>query len=105
MLVPGSGPLRREAGKRDFYIGEGNEMRSIKLFSCVILMSIFLIPGVAFAHSGGLDSKGGHYNRKTGEYHYHRGSGAADKTETTKAETKREQKKSAPKASESKRKR
>lgn len=27
---------------------------------------------VAFAHGGGLDSKGGHYNRKTGEYHYHR---------------------------------
>src|SRR5262245_51489279 len=29
----------------------------------------------AFAHPGGLDSKGGHHNRKTGEYHYHRGGG------------------------------
>ena len=77
-------------------------MRSINLFFCAILMSIFLIPGVSFAHSGGLDSKGGHYNRKTGEYHYHRGGGAADKTEPAKAETKREQKKNAPKASESK---
>lgn len=25
------------------------------------------------SHSGGLDSCGGHYNRKTGGYHYHRG--------------------------------
>lgn len=28
--------------------------------------------GLAHAHPGGLDSNGGHYNRKTGEYHYHR---------------------------------
>lgn len=27
----------------------------------------------AFAHSGRTDSKGGHYNRSTGEYHYHHG--------------------------------
>ena len=26
----------------------------------------------SFAHSGGLDENGGHYNRKTGEYHSHR---------------------------------
>ena len=32
---------------------------------------IFLIPGGVFAHSGGTDSMGGHYNRKTGGYHYH----------------------------------
>lgn len=25
----------------------------------------------ASAHSGGTDAKGGHYNRRTGEYHYH----------------------------------
>lgn len=24
------------------------------------------------AHPGGLDANGGHYDRKTGEYHYHR---------------------------------
>lgn len=30
------------------------------------------VPVVATAHSGGLDANGGHYNRKTGEYHYHR---------------------------------
>ena len=32
-----------------------------------------------FAHSGGLDSRGGHYNRKTGEYHYHRPQGTPPK--------------------------
>lgn len=28
---------------------------------------------VAFAHTGGTDSKGGHTNHSTGEYHYHHG--------------------------------
>ena len=28
---------------------------------------------ICFAHSGGTDSNGGHYNRYTGEYHYHHG--------------------------------
>ena len=32
-----------------------------------------LMFGIASAHSGGTDSKGGHYNRSTGEYHYHHG--------------------------------
>jgi hypothetical protein len=31
-----------------------------------------ILAGVLFAHPGGLDSRGGHYNRKTGEYHSHR---------------------------------
>lgn len=31
----------------------------------------------ALMHPGGLDSQGGHMNRKTGEYHYHRGSPSA----------------------------
>jgi hypothetical protein len=26
---------------------------------------------VALAHSGGTDANGGHWNHKTGEYHYH----------------------------------
>lgn len=33
--------------------------------------------GQAFAHSGGLDKNGCHTNRKTGEYHCHRGPAAA----------------------------
>ena len=28
---------------------------------------------IGFAHSGDTDNNGGHYNRSTGEYHYHHG--------------------------------
>ena len=40
----------------------------------LILGFIFVAASVAPAlgHPGGLDSKGGHTNKKTGEYHYHR---------------------------------
>jgi len=31
----------------------------------------------AFAHPGGLDASGGHYNHATGEYHFHQGGGGA----------------------------
>ena len=34
---------------------------------------MLLFVTVASAHSGKTDSKGGHYNRSTGEYHYHHG--------------------------------
>ena len=38
-----------------------------------ILVLLFLIsPTFAFGHGGGLDSDGGHTNRKTGDYHYHK---------------------------------
>ena len=46
-------------------------MKAILNYFCILLMGAFLSYGVAGAHSGGLDSNGGHYNRKTGEYHYH----------------------------------
>ena len=39
-----------------------------------------------FPHSGGTDSSGGHYNRKTGEYHYH-GGGCSRPSTTTKSST------------------
>lgn len=44
------------------------------VFSCIASLS------VAFAHSGSLDSKGGHYNHSTGEYHYHHGYSAHEHT-------------------------
>lgn len=44
--------------------------RNIKRLSCTILFLLFLISS-ASAHSGRTDANGGHYNRKTGEYHYH----------------------------------
>jgi hypothetical protein len=37
-----------------------------------MLCLAILLPGICFGHGGGLDSNGGHNNRKTGEYHYHR---------------------------------
>ena len=42
----------------------------------LIVLSLMLIFGVllydsAYTHSGRTDANGGHYNRKTGEYHYH----------------------------------
>lgn len=36
----------------------------------IIFIGLFTI---SFAHSGRTDSSGGHYNRSTGEYHYHHG--------------------------------
>ena len=35
------------------------------------LAAIFSMVDLAMAHSGGLDARGGHYNRKTGVYHCH----------------------------------
>lgn len=43
---------------------------------------------MAQAHGGGTDSAGGHYNRKTGVYHYHN-SGAAKPSQTTQSERER----------------
>lgn len=40
----------------------------------VLLFVLFIsIISISFAHSGRTDSSGGHYNRSTGEYHYHHG--------------------------------
>lgn len=38
----------------------------------IAVAAALLLPSVSFAHGGGLDSNGGHYNRKTGVYHCHR---------------------------------
>ncbi len=35
------------------------------------LAMLFLMTTLSFAHSGRTDSSGGHYNRRTGHYHYH----------------------------------
>lgn len=44
-------------------------------FLSVILVWLILplLAIYVFAHSGGTDSKGGHTDRSTGEYHYHHG--------------------------------
>lgn len=38
-----------------------------------LFVFLLLIPSIAFAHPGGTDANGGHYDRSTGEYHYHHG--------------------------------
>ena len=50
-----------------------------KLIVYILLM--IALSSIVFAHSGGTDSKGGHYNRSTGEYHYHHGKPAHDHPE------------------------
>lgn len=44
-------------------------MKKIK----IILYCILIITTFAYAHPGRTDGRGGHYNRSTGEYHYHHG--------------------------------
>ena len=43
----------------------------VLLFCGMIAATVSLILYSAFSHSGRTDSSGGHYNRKTGTYHYH----------------------------------
>lgn len=43
----------------------------IVIIFILILASVFT--SITFAHSGGTDSKGGHYDHSTGDYHYHHG--------------------------------
>lgn len=46
-----------------------------KKILALILTVFFLLNSsvVVLAHSGRTDSLGGHYNRKAGNYHYHKG--------------------------------
>ncbi len=39
----------------------------------IALLTVFLLSTVVFAHPGQTDADGGHYDRSTGEYHYHHG--------------------------------
>ena len=52
----------------------------------ITIIMLLILPFVAssnsFAHSGRTDANGGHYNRKTGEYHYHN-SGSSSSTSTS----------------------
>ena len=80
-------------------------MKAILVFFLALSAAIFFSYGVCGAHSGGLDSKGGHYNRKTGEYHYHRGVNVDSKaTVTGTTESKNDRKTKPIKSDDSKRK-
>ena len=37
------------------------------------ILVFFIFISTLYGHSGRTDSDGGHYNRSTGEYHYHNG--------------------------------
>lgn len=45
-------------------------------FMATLCFLAALLPELAVAHGGGLDARGCHTNRKTGEYHCHRSGGA-----------------------------
>lgn len=54
---------------------------ALRIAAVMLLISIMSVN--ASAHPGRTDANGGHYNRKTGEYHYHNGgsgSGSGNKT-------------------------
>lgn len=44
-----------------------------KLISVLLLLCLIFSSISVFAHPGKTDGRGGHYNRSTGEYHYHHG--------------------------------
>ena len=47
----------------------------------VLLFILFnILASISFAHPGRTDSNGGHYDRSTGEYHYHDGNSAGQGT-------------------------
>ncbi len=46
-------------------------MKRISVLLITILLLLLTVP--AYAHPGRTDTNGGHYNRSTGEYHYHHG--------------------------------
>jgi hypothetical protein len=43
---------------------------------CVMVVLVAFGSTTGFAHPGGLDKNGGHTDKKTGEYHYHKAKGA-----------------------------
>ena len=53
-------------------------MKKKKIITAIIFALLtFALSIEVFAHPGRTDSNGGHYNRKTGEYHYHNGGGSS----------------------------
>ena len=45
------------------------------------VMLVLVFAATAFAHPGKLDANGGHYDKTTGEYHYHKGPNALESLE------------------------
>ena len=47
--------------------------RPFSLIICSLFFLLFAFSSTTLAHSGRTDENGGHYDRSTGEYHYHHG--------------------------------
>jgi len=45
----------------------------MKKLTITVLVIFALSAAIAFAHPGGRDAYGGHYDKSTGEYHVHEG--------------------------------
>ena len=45
------------------------------------LLLVLVLATTAIAHPGKLDKNGGHYDKETGEYHYHKGPNALETLE------------------------
>ncbi len=54
-------------------------MRKLRFFLSAVL--ILALASVSLAHPGRLDAQGGHTNKETGEYHYHKGPNALESLE------------------------
>ena len=47
----------------------------------IATLLVVALASMAFAHPGKLDANGGHYDKETGEYHYHKGPNALESLE------------------------
>ena len=57
-----------ESGRK----GVKNVKTVVRVFVAIVIVTVCLCLPIS-AHSGRTDGKGGHYDRSTGEYHYHHG--------------------------------
>jgi len=53
-------------------------LKKLKIIVLILFCTLFISFSLTtiYAHKGRTDSNGGHYNRSTGEYHYHHGHSA-----------------------------
>lgn len=56
--------------------------RLLRLFVCSLCV-VLVLSTIAYAHPGRTDSQGGHWNRKTGTYHYHNGGNSSSSTSSS----------------------
>ena len=54
------------------------------IFSALMIGIVMVVTAVSvMGHPGRTDANGGHYNRKTGEYHYHNGGGSSSSSKSS----------------------